>query len=94
MLFVTSRRYSFEDSCVKLVREILCFLKSPRGQPSTFLNVETNEQLFNIFLDFSNDLATDQELGKLVGVPLFLWLEGPWINSRNLTTHLIFGFWK
>jgi hypothetical protein len=43
---------------------------------------------------FSNGLATNQELGNLVGIPLFLWLEGPWIYSQNLTTHLIFGFWK
>jgi hypothetical protein len=33
-----------------------------------FVNVEVNEQLFG----FSNGLTTNQKLGKLVGVPLFL----------------------
>jgi hypothetical protein len=41
------------------------------------------------FFGFSNSLATNQELGELIGVPLFLWLEGLWIYSWNLTTHLI-----
>jgi hypothetical protein len=37
-----------------------------------FLNNEANEQLCNIFFGFSNGLATNQELGNFVGVPLFL----------------------
>jgi hypothetical protein len=44
------------------------------------------------FFGFSSGLATSQELGKLVGVPLFVRWKGLWIYSRNLTTHLIFGF--
>jgi hypothetical protein len=44
------------------------------------------------FFGSSNDLAISQELGKLVSFPLFLLLEGPWIYSRNLKTHLIFLF--
>jgi hypothetical protein len=46
------------------------------------------------FFGFSNSLATNQELGELVGVPLFLWLEGPWIYSWNLTNTLDFWFWE
>jgi hypothetical protein len=57
---------------------------------SAFLNVETSEELTYVF-GLSNSLSTNHELGKLVGIPLFLWLEGPWIYSRNLKTHLIFG---
>jgi hypothetical protein len=59
-----------------------------------FLSNETNEQLCNIFFCFCSGLATNQELGNLVGVPLFWrWRSviRVWVNKSSIIVicHLV-----
>jgi hypothetical protein len=98
MLFVTSRHYIFEDSVLNLSEKSGIFNKAYevnlRGLPSTFLNVEANEQLCNMFLWFWQWFSNQSGAREINWRSLVLTLEGPWIYSRNLTTHLIFCFWE
>jgi hypothetical protein len=56
MIFVTSRHYILEDSVLNLSEKSGVFNKAYevnlRGRSSTFLNVEANEQLCNMFIWF------------------------------------------
>jgi hypothetical protein len=43
------------------------------------------------FFGFSNGFSNQSGAREISRLSLVLMLEGPWIYSRNFTTHLIFG---
>jgi hypothetical protein len=44
-----------------------------------------------MFLVLANSLWTNQGQGKLLDIPFFLQLEGPWIDPQNVNRHFNFG---